>query len=626
MKIGNLILKVENRLRLFKVKLLRYVPFKIYSMFGLGDMLSKDVLIDKLESFIGNTINNVVLETRDADIIISHANQVLNHEFDILGSGFVRVEPIKWNVEFKTGFHWSNSQYYQDIRNTTPLGSDIKFPWELSRCHHLLWVGEAYQITKDEKYAKEVVDELNDWIDNNPLMYTVNWTCAMEVAIRAVNWIYALTFIKDSQYFDDTIAKKIYQSLYQHGFFIYNNLERTIPYSNNHYISDVIGLLYLGKLFHNTRRGRRWFSYAKKAYYKEVMIQVLPSGVNYEKSVSYHRLMTELLVYPYYMLVRTEEQVPIEIKERLSMMIVYVLSYTKPNGKSPMIADNDNGRFLPFIPREFQCHAYLTKENSLESKIVSIGCDSIIPKVKALSSQFYQDANVSILRKDDQYLFISSSSRWKFDTNTSRYVGTHLHNDLLSFVYSYGECDLIVDAGAYCYTSNLKCRNEFRSTKKHNTVMIDGEEQNLLAYDNAFGMKYNSDVKSLSYSNNHDTEICEGSYTTIAEKTNHNRRFELTGLELTIIDHISKEGSNHNAYASFHFDEKVTVRPVEGGFQLEADGYIFKMSVTGPEGLECKIIDDTISPSYGVLKKSKTLAINWIFDSKSEIITKVEKL
>ena len=35
------------------------------------------------------------------------------------------------------------------------------------------------------------------------------------------------------------------------------------------------------------------------------------------------------------------------------MMIVYVLSYTKPNGKSPMIADNDNGRFLPFIPREF---------------------------------------------------------------------------------------------------------------------------------------------------------------------------------------------------------------------------------------------------------------------------------
>ena len=99
MKIGNLILKVENRLRLFKVKLLRYVPFKIYSMFGLGDMLSKDVLIDKLESFIGNTINNVVLETMDADIIISHANQVLNHEFDILGSGFVRVEPIKWNVE-----------------------------------------------------------------------------------------------------------------------------------------------------------------------------------------------------------------------------------------------------------------------------------------------------------------------------------------------------------------------------------------------------------------------------------------------------------------------------------------------------------------------------------------------
>lgn len=118
------------------------------------------------------------------------------------------------------------------------------------------------------------------------------------------------------------------------------------------------------------------------------MIQVLPSGVNYEKSVSYHRLMTELLVYPYYMLVRTEEQVPIEIKERLSMMIVYVLSYTKPNGKSPMIADNDNGRFLPFIPREFQCHAYLTKRIAWNQKLCLLGVIPLFQRLKLYQASF----------------------------------------------------------------------------------------------------------------------------------------------------------------------------------------------------------------------------------------------
>lgn len=38
-------------------------------------------------------------------------------------------------------------------------------------------------------------------------------------------------------------------------------------------------------------------------------------------------------------------------------------------------------------------------------------------------------------------------------------------------------------------------RNLFRSTRYHNTVMVDGEEQNIFDKDNLFGMQLDAAVK-----------------------------------------------------------------------------------------------------------------------------------
>jgi hypothetical protein len=57
-------------------------------------------------------------------------------------------------------------------------------------------------------------------------------------------------------------------------------------------------------------------------------------------------------------------------------------------------------------------------------------------------------------------------------------LGNHKHNDLLAIdVHLEGE-DVLVDAGTFVYSADPAARNAFRSTLMHNTVAIDGLEQN----------------------------------------------------------------------------------------------------------------------------------------------------
>ncbi len=57
-------------------------------------------------------------------------------------------------------------------------------------------------------------------------------------------------------------------------------------------------------------------------------------------------------------------------------------------------------------------------------------------------------------------------------------LGGHAHNDKLSFELAIGGVALVVDPGSPAYTSDPELRNEYRSTRRHNTFFARGCEQN----------------------------------------------------------------------------------------------------------------------------------------------------
>ncbi len=601
----------------------RYLPVNTISLWGCGRPFTKYDFKEKLTLLLG-PLDPVLLNLSgdEKNIVISHADAALSHYYDILGSGLVLMERINWHLDIKSKYEWRKGVYFRDQRKSNPKGSDIKVPWEISRCHHFLWLGEAYIITKDDKYAKEIVDEINDWIDDNPLMYTVNWVCAMDVAIRAVNWMYALNMIASSPSITEEFVIRVYHSLFQHGFFIWNNQEKTIPWSNNHYTSDLVGLIFLGALFNQTWSGKKWKKHASKELFSETRKQVLPSGVHYEKSISYHRLMVELTTYPLALLRRAGETIPEDIIRLTQKMYDYVGMYLKPNGTAPLLADNDDGRLLPFMPRPFLQHGYLYDNNSLENKIVNCGITPLFKENHFQQSKEYEDAGIAIIKNYGCYLMVSNNGYSRRPEDNKMFFGTHTHNDLLSFDFSIGEDDIFVDTGAYLYTSSIAERNRFRSTKKHNTIMIDEEEQNILSEKNAFSIKRNNKDRKIHLLNNNE---CRGSYETISGEMKHHRTFKLFEGEMEIFDEIEKCGVSHTGVFYLHLSPSVKVNMnANSEIILQSEHYEITINNNADNilgELQTTLEKDDYSPSYGVLLKSKCIATKFTFGCECKMKT-----
>jgi hypothetical protein len=77
---------------------------------------------------------------------------------------------------------------------------------------------------------------------------------------------------------------------------------------------------------------------------EEMKFQVYPDGVDFEGSISYHRLVTELFLSTTLLSLKNGITFPEWYMDCLEKMIEFVMYYTKPDGTAPQIGDNDDGR------------------------------------------------------------------------------------------------------------------------------------------------------------------------------------------------------------------------------------------------------------------------------------------
>jgi hypothetical protein len=511
--------------------------------------------------------------------------------------------PIDWHLDYKSGYRWSENTWYLRIPYGHKPGVDIKVPWELARMQHLPQLVWAYVLAENGQigfqpsqfYIKEFRNQVLDFIATNPPHFGVNWRSTMDVAIRIANWLVTYDLFRAcGVVFNESFETTFFQSVYQHGVHIVDNLEWDENTRGNHYLSNIVGLLFVASYLPCTPEADTWLAFAIQELVNEVGYQFNKDGSNFEASTSYHRLSAEMVVYAtalilglsyekrtalqkydYRLFKYTPELKPCPVPhyalaggrftpfppwyiERLEKMAEFTIHLTKPNGHIPQIGDNDSGRFLKFQPLfhfinldvsssqtpnllgdtshywnedeldhrhllaaingvfgredflEFAGSGWIEteivkqlakgillpsykssdeptateREHIQESKEMRSIC--LVKTPESIDTIFlkenehlcgsklhaYSEFGVFIFKSKDIYLAIRCGS---IGQNGN---GGHAHNDNLSFELNIRGRDFIVDGGSYLYTPFRNIRNAFRSTRAHNTLVLNGLEQN----------------------------------------------------------------------------------------------------------------------------------------------------
>ncbi|NQE52323.1 hypothetical protein C5S29_01920 [ANME-1 cluster archaeon GoMg3.2] len=181
----------------------------------------------------------------------------------------------------------------------------------------------------------------------------------------------------------------------------------------------------------------------------------------------------------------------------------------------------------------------------------------------------------------------------------------HKHNSRLSFELFAGDKSFIIDPGAYIYTADKEMRNLFRSTKYHNTVVVDDKEQNRFEEDKLFAMNFDAAVNVNGWLVTENYDLLDAEHNGYSRlNVAHRRQIYFNKVEKywVIKDMLTGEGGyKHKFDLYFHFapmdlkkekDELV----IETGNKNGANIAIVPLET---EGIKMAIENGWMSYNYG---------------------------
>ena len=533
-----------------------------------------------------------------ADRIRTEADAIVRHEVDYLGSGPTSLgSAIDWQRDFKSGYTWPRS-FYLDVEVTRlDDDSDAKVPWELSRGHQLLTLARAYTLADDERYAAELEAQLASWLDDNPPGHGINWTNPMEVAIRATNWVWALRTLEHRRPLQAGLRTRVAEALAIHARHVAANLEGTPYLRSNHYLADVLGLLVIGSALEGGEAAG-WFEQGREALEREIAGQVHDDGLDFEASLAYHGLALEMFLVA---AIVAGDRLSDRYRSRLRAMLEASLSVRHPDGRVPQFGDNDSGRILP---------AGFGRDPDADNLIWLGGAALGGPRfldgpphedvALILGRGAWEDAAARPYEPPAPRnafpgggVYVLRNERWHVPIRCGDVGqngnGGHAHNDLFSFELSCDGTPLVVDPGTYVYTADARARNAFRSTAAHNTVVVDGREQNPIDANQLFALHQVAKPSVESWADGTRLVAAHDGY----EPVVHRRTFELEATRLLIVDEIEGAGTAE-AVARVHLAPGASVSPA---LEVRRGGTMLQLQVEGADTVE--VGEGEVSDRYG---------------------------
>ena len=549
---------------------------------------------------------------------LTAANRALAHRFTLFG--WMEVDAgaeISWLRDPATGIVGA-LDFWADVDFEDEAAGNVRVLWELNRHQHLLDLARAFCLTGDRRYADEVERQTRSWISQNPWLLGANWASSLEVALRAIAWLWARSLLLAAGGLTARCNAEIVAALAQAGGHISRHLSYTYA-PNTHLLGEALGLLYLGAMLPELRAARSWRALGRRLLAREADRQFLSDGFHYEHSTWYHRFSTDMYLHAALVCRQSGRPLPPEVLARLAQMLECLAA---TDGIA--FGDEDGGRLLALShtpPSDFRdtlalgaamfSRADLKPDGPEPAEIVLwlLGPDGLAayddlgrdrgctvgatPPRRAsrcgrpVPSRALPGVGVVIMGTE-------GGPRLAFDCGDCRQdESAHDHADALSIQVTSDDGPMLIDPGAYTYVGAREWRQYFRGTGAHNTVVIDRRDQR--EADGLFGWHRTGGLRRRDWVMNPTFDLAEGEYT--CRRTAHTRRVLYVKPGYWVICDLIAGGGEHDIEQWFHFPPCALALDAKGRCIADTPGG--RLVLAPLPGTAAQIVNGRMEPIQG---------------------------
>jgi hypothetical protein len=371
---------------------------------------------------------------------------VQDHTLNTLGTSWHFEGPVEWefNPTYNGYREWNYHISYFDCGE--PLA-------------------ELYLVTHDEALARSWRELLLSFISYNPVPIragagaTKCWR-SLDTASRTFYLTHQIHAFISSSVCDDEFLVTFFRSIWEHGL----RLRTGHAYRGNWFTNEMSSLARLTFFYPYFKETREWRDYAVERLQAELDRQVYPDGFQSELAPGYHcSVMLHFLS-----VVETAracgEPLPPAFTKSVERMFLIFPRLARPDLRVPGVNDSGNapaGRIvktaLPHYPDNAVMKWFATARHEGHPP-EWLSCEMPYAGFAALRNSWDADGV------------------WAF-LDGGPFGMAHQHEDKLNvLLYAYGK-DMVVEAGTFAYDTS-EMRKYVLSTRAHNTVRIDGLDQN----------------------------------------------------------------------------------------------------------------------------------------------------
>lgn len=368
---------------------------------------------------------------------------------------------------------------------------DSKNVWEPNRFGWVYWLGAAFVLTGERKYAQKFAELSSDWFAQNPYPFGVNYCSALEVGLRCYAWVWALSFFENYLHEKPKLLSQLLGGVWIGCQHVENNLS-TYFAPNTHITGEAFALFACGAALPDFPESYRWRRLGSEILSAESAKQFHNDGTHRELSTCYHLYSTDFYLQATLISRQTGFTISDTISETARQLSRRLSELAPADLTLPQINDCDGGRLTWFCFHPLDAAPALRSAESMFSErfIFSDERDgsgydlwmaasspettgssaTSAPPAPSAPERDYSRCDSGLLSYQNtagDFLLFRSGPFGYLDCG-------HSHDGPTGLTLYLGGCPLILDSGTGAYTQSMEIRNRFRAGAGQNILLING--------------------------------------------------------------------------------------------------------------------------------------------------------